>query len=245
MSLAGVEALTFDTGGTVLDWHSGFSRALAALGKKHGVSGDWAEAARELRRKSLALVVNQGADAPPAHSFDDAHRIALDEVLASSGLDAATPEERRGVWWDAAHGLACWPDFPSVLPRLRERYVCVSFTLLSVRLIIDTGRRNGLSWDAVLSCETMGKYKVLPEAYETAARWLRLPPSACCMVACHAFDLDAAKRTGFRTALVRRPDEWGGAGGPSPASGEDYDIAVDDFPGLARALGVPVPGAGG
>ena len=242
MSLAGVEALTFDTGGTVLDWHSGFSRALAALGKKHGVSGDWAEAARELRRKSLALVVNQGADAPPAHSFDDAHRIALDEVLASSGLDAATPEERRGVWWNAAHGLACWPDFPSVLPRLRKRYVCVSFTLLSVRLIIDTARRNGLSWDAVLSCETMGKYKVLPEAYETAARWLRLPPSACCMVACHAFDLDAAKRTGFRTALVRRPDEWGGAGGPSPASGEDYDIAVDDFPGLARALGVPVPG---
>lgn len=238
MSLDRVEALTFDTGGTVLDWHTGFSRALAALGARRGVSGDWAEAARELRRKSLALVVNQGADAPPAYSFDDAHRIALDEVLAACGLEAATPEERREIWWDAAHGLACWPDFPEVLPRLRARYLCVSFTLLSVRLIVDTARRNGLAWDAVLSCETMGKYKVLPEAYETAARWLRLDPSACCMVACHAFDLNAAKRVGFRTALVRRPDEWGGADPPHAASGGDYDIAVDGFPALARALGV-------
>ncbi len=29
MSLDGIEALTFDTGGTILDWHSGFSAALA------------------------------------------------------------------------------------------------------------------------------------------------------------------------------------------------------------------------
>ncbi len=29
MSLDGVKALTFDTGGTILDWHSGFSAALA------------------------------------------------------------------------------------------------------------------------------------------------------------------------------------------------------------------------
>ena len=237
MSLAGVEALTFDTGGTILDWHTGFSRALAALGEKRGVAGDWAEAARDLRRKSLALVVNQGAAAPPAHTFDDAHRIALDDALAARGLGAATADERRAIWHDAVHGLACWPDFPAVLPRLRARFVCASFTLLSVRIAVDTARRNGLAWDAVLSCEMIGKYKVLPEAYETAARWLQLPPAACCMVACHGFDLDAAKRAGFRTALVRRPGEWGAAAPPNPASGEDYDIAVDDFPALARALG--------
>ena len=237
MSLPGVKALTFDTGGTILDWHTGFSAALAALAARHGAAGDWAAAANDLRRRSLGYVVGQGESGPPLRTFDDAHRIALDEVLAERGLDAASPGERREVWRDAAHGLACWPDFPAVLPRLRARYVCASFTLLSVRIAVDTARRNGISWDAVLSCEMMGKYKPLPEAYLTAARWLQLEPAECCMVACHNFDLDAAKAAGFRTAFVRRPDEWGAAGPPDPEPNPRHDVVVDDFPALARALG--------
>lgn len=237
MSLDGVKALTFDTGGTILDWHSGFSRALAALGARHGVSRDWAAAANDWRRKSLALVLDQGADGPPTHTFDDGHRLALDEVLAGNGLSAAAPDERRALWWDAVHGLACWPDFPDVLPRLRERFICASFTLLSVRIAVDTARRNGISWDAVLSCEMIGKYKLLPEAYETAARWLQLEPAECCMVACHNFDLNAAKAVGFRTAFVRRPDEWGAVGPPDPEPDAHHDVVADDFPALARAFG--------
>lgn len=239
MSLESIRALTFDTGGTILDWHTGFARALAALAAARGVSGDWAAAANDLRRKSLALVVNQGATEPPARTFDDAHRLALDEVLAERGLDGAAAPERRAIWHDAVHNLACWPDFPPVLPRLRERYVCVSFTLLSVRIAIDTARRNGLSWDAILSCEAIGKYKVLPGAYETAARWLQLEPAECCMVACHNFDLDAARKVGFRTAFVRRPGEWGPERPPDPEPNPAHDIVANDFPELARALGVP------
>ena len=30
-----IKALTFDTGGTILDWHTGISRALAAAGARH------------------------------------------------------------------------------------------------------------------------------------------------------------------------------------------------------------------
>ena len=33
MSVADIRALTFDTGGTILDWHTGFSEALAAAGR--------------------------------------------------------------------------------------------------------------------------------------------------------------------------------------------------------------------
>lgn len=235
-----IKALTFDTGGTILDWHSGFSRALARLGARYGVSRNWGAVANDLRRKSLAHVINQGAEGPPAHTFDDGHRLALDGVLADIGLGEATAAERRAIWWDAVHALECWPDFPAVLPRLRERYICASFTLLSVRIVTDTAKRNGLAWDAVLSCEMIGKYKILPEAYRTAARWLQLEPEACCMVACHNFDLNAAKAQGFRTAFVRRPDEWGAAGPPDPEPDPGHDIVVDDFPGLARALGTAV-----
>lgn len=105
---------------------------------------------------------------------------------------------------------------------------------------MDTARRNGLSWDAVFSCEAIGKYKVLPEAYLTVAKYLQLEPSQCCMVACHNFDLDAAKAQGFKTAFVRRPDEWGKEGPPDPEPNPIHDIIVDDFPSLARELGVEV-----
>ena len=33
-----------------------------------------------------------------------------------------------------------------------------------------------LTWDGIFSCEGIGKYKILPEAYETAAKWLQLKP---------------------------------------------------------------------
>lgn len=87
-----------------------------------------------------------------------------------------------------------------MLPQLRDKHICASFTILSFRIIIDTAWANGLSWDAVISCEAIGKYKILPEAYLGAAKFLQLDPSEICMVACHNFDLDASGwvQDGFR-----------------------------------------------
>jgi 2-haloacid dehalogenase len=237
MSIGDIKALTFDTGGTILDWHTGFRDALAALGAKHGVEADWPALANDIRKRSLQGMINLGENEPPAYNFDGCHSAVLDAVLAENGLDAATEEDRRAIWWDTVHTLQCWPDFPPILPKLRAKFVCASFTILSVRIIVDTARANGLSWDAVISCETIGKYKLLPESYLTAARWLQFDPGECCMVACHNFDLDAAKSQGFKTAFVRRPDEWGPAGPPDPKPNPQHDIIADDFPDLARQLG--------
>lgn len=238
MSLKTIKALTFDTGGTILDWHTGFSQALAEAGRQYGIEKDWPTLANEIRRRALKRMLNLGETSPPAYNFDGAHRAALDDVIAEHGLEAFTEADRKRIAYDAPHRFNCWPDFPAVLPKLRESYICASFTILSFRIIIDTARHNGLSWDAVFSCEAIGKYKVLPEAYQTAARYLQLDPSECCMVACHNFDLDAAKGQGFRTAFVRRPAEWGAGGPPDPEPNPHHDIVVDDFPALARALGV-------
>ncbi len=240
MSLDDIKALTFDTGGTILDWHTGFRTALAETGAKYGLERDWAEIANRLRRRSLSKMLKLGEHEPPAYNFDGSHRTTLDEVIAEHGLDAFTKEDRRAIWWDRAHNFKCWPDFPDTLPKLRTKYICASFTILSFRIIIDTARRNGLSWDAVISCEAIGKYKTLPESYATAARFLQLDPGECCMVACHNFDLDAAKASGFKTAFVRRPDEWGEEGPPDPEPNPAHDIIVDTFPDLAKALGVSV-----
>jgi 2-haloacid dehalogenase len=240
MSLSEIRALTFDTGGTILDWHTGIRTAFAAAGARHGLKQDWAALTNELRRRALKRIVNHGEHAPATMNFDDVHRDTLDALIAENGLEAFTAEDRRGIWWDAIHDLACWPDFPATLPKLRERFYCVSFTLLTFRIIMDTARRNGLSWDAVISCEAIGKYKVLPEAYRTCAKYLQLDPGQCLMVACHNFDLNAAKACGFKTAFVRRPHEWGAEGPPDPEPNPQHDIVAASFPELARRLGVAV-----
>ena len=149
-------------------------------------------------------------------------------------------QKRHDLAYRTPHNFQCWPDFSATLPRLREKYICASFTILSFRIIIDTARLNGLSWDAVISCEAIGKYKLLPEAYQTAARYLQLDVGECCMVACHNSDLDAARGVGFKTAFVRRPDEWGSAGPQDPQPNPTHDLVVDTFPELAERLGVTV-----
>jgi 2-haloacid dehalogenase len=93
-----------------------------------------------------------------------------------------------------------------------------------------------LHWDAVISCEGIGKYKLLPEAYYACAKYLQLDPAECLMVACHNFDLNAARACGFKTAFVRRPNEWGAGGPPDPVPDPHHDVVVDTFPELARAL---------
>lgn len=238
MSLSDIKALTFDTGGTVLDWHTGFRDAFAAAGRRHGIERDWAAMANELRRRSLSAMLDLGKDGPPDYNFDDAHRSCLDALLTDEGLDAFDQDDRHAIAWEAPHAFRCWPDVSEGLAAIRRSRIAVSFTILSYRLIIDTARANGLTWDAVLSCEGLGVYKLLPASYQRAAAMLQLSPDQCLMVACHPFDLDAAAAVGFRTAYVRRPREWGPE---DPLSGNrvcpnDYDSVVESFTDLAAVL---------
>lgn len=232
-----IKALTFDTGGTILDWHTGISRALAAAGGRHGLERDWAAITNDYRGSSLRAMVNAGADAPATFNIDDVHRQQLTAMIEKHDLGAFTQEEREAIWY-TWHQLDCWLDFPAAQARLREKFTVASFTILTVSLIIDTAKRNGLSWDAVISCEMIGTYKTQAKAYQTAAKWLALDPGEILMVACHNFDLNAARAVGFKSAFVRRPDEWGAVGPPDPTPDPHHDIIADDFPDLARRLGL-------
>ena len=236
MSIKNIKALTFDTGGTILDWHTGFKSAFEKAGKEHNINKDWGMITNELRRLSLKSVLNLGEHTKPEHNFDGGHRLALEQVVSKFNLSAFTEKNLHDIAYTAPHNFTVWDDFPNVLPKLKKKFLCVSFTLLSFKLIIDTARKNNLSWDAVFSCEGIGKYKILPEAYETAAKWLQLEPSECGMVACHNFDLDAAKKVGFKTIFVKRPLEWGEEGPPDPNANPHHDIIVDSFNELTEAL---------
>ena len=228
-----IQALTFDTGGTVLDWHSGLIEAFERVGARNGVYREWHSLANDWRRRTMKGIVGQRL---PAFHMDDVHRSTLDDTLTHFGLGAFSDDDRLELWrtW---HQLDAWPDFPGALAAIRERLPVVSFTMLPTSLIVDVSRRNAITWDAVISCEMIGVYKPHPEAYQTAARWLGLAPSQILMVACHNFDLDAARQVGFKTAFVKRPHEWGPEGPPDPVPNPACDLIVDGFEALrARVL---------
>ncbi len=230
-----IKALAFDTGGTVLDWHSGLVAAFKATGARHGVSLDWHEMANDWRRRTMKGIVGQSR---PAFNMDDVHRRTLDEVLEHFKLGHVAESERLQLWrtW---HQLNTWPDFAQAQAALRRAYPVVSFTMLPTALIVDVSRRNGIEWDAIISCEMIGMYKPHQETYATAARWMGLEPAQILMVACHNFDLNAAQDAGFRTAFVHRPAEWGPAGPPDPKPNRAYDFIENGFDGLAARLLTP------
>lgn len=234
-----IKALTFDTGGTILDWHSGLTEKLSEIGTRRGVEADWSAVTHDFRIRTLMQMTGGEPNFRPGFNMDDVHRQQIEEVAKDHGLSgfmASDFDEVRDHW----HTIACWPDVPDGLSRLRSRFIVASLTILSLRLIIDTCKRAGVVWDAVISCETIGAYKPRPESYLTAAKWLQLEPHECMMVASHKADLAAAAAVGFQTAFVRRPAEWGPGGEPDFMKNE-FEVTHDStsFLDLADQLECP------
>ena len=226
------DAVAFDTGGTVLDWHGSLVDKLARVPAWQAAAFDRHEFTNAWRRATMKGIVGQ---ARPAFNMDDVHLRTLDETVQAFGLPPLNAADRLDLW-RAWHRLRVWPDFAPALAKLQARLPVVSFTMLPTALVVDVSRRNGLAWDAIISCEMIGVYKPHQEAYVTAARWLNLAPERILMVACHNFDLNAAHAAGMRTAFVARPDEWGPAGPPDPKPNMAYDHVVDGFAELCDAV---------
>ncbi len=234
--LSGVKALTFDVGGTVLDWHRGISGALRQAGEAKGIEADWARVTNAWRRQSLATMLGEREGELAAMNIDGVHRLVLERVLAEFGIEGLSAGDRDNLAM-AWHRLSPWPDAPEGIARLRGKFIVSTLTILSVALILDVSRNAPFTWDAVISCEMIGHYKPRPIVYETGAKWLGLRPEECLMVACHNIDLLAARKVGFRTAFIHRHREWGSEEPPDPTPDPALDIAADDLNALAELLG--------
>ena len=219
-----IKAFTFDTGGTVLDWHTGFKKGFEKLDfyEKNGFKSD--EMANLFRKKSLEIITNQGDEG--LVNFDTAHRMALEQILNEKKI-RLDKEDIKFLSYEVPATLKVWKDFLTPFEELRKKVLCVSFTLLSNRLVFLNSKVNNINWDLILSCETLEVYKPNINAYLKTAKMLQLNPEECVMVACHSFDLNAAKKAGFKTIFVKRMNEWG----PDTKISIDgnYDMVIEDF----------------
>lgn len=235
----GVAALAFDSGGTVFDWHSAVHNAFQRQGALRHIDADWPSLTKTWRRLSTSMV-DAGLpqqDGRATMDMDDVLSATLGATLERHAVTGFEPEDlsQLVLGW---RRMEAWSDVVSALPSLRERFVVCPFTILTTALVIESSRRSGLTWDAVISCEMIGVYKTHRTTYETLARWLDLSPPQIMLVSTHNNDIAAARTSGLRTAFVYRPDEWWDVPSPDPDPGDAAELVAADLDDLARQLGL-------
>ncbi len=228
-----VRALVFDVFGTVVDWRSGVLAEARDVERRSGLRADWATVVDDWRR-AYGPSLLEARRASAWRDLDALHRESLATVLASHGLPLSAVEREALVrsW----RRLPAWPDARHGLERLRRQHVTATLSNGHVALLIDLMRFSDLRFDAVLSAQMAGSYKPDPVVYATAAELLGLRPQELGMVAAHGPDLVAAAEVGLRPLFVRRPEEWGPAGGDEPPHGLPGLVVASSLEDLADQL---------
>jgi 2-haloacid dehalogenase len=229
-----VNALTFDTFGTVVDYRSSIIDEGRALGRKKNLTVDWEKFADAWRADYAPSMNRVRTGELPWTTLDRLNRIILDRLLVEfkvSGLTEVETADFNRVW----HRLKPWPDAVSGLTRLKKKFTIAPLSNGNVSLLTDVAKHANLPWDLIIGADLSHHYKPDREVYLTAASLLELPPSNIMMVAAHQDDLRAARGIGFKTAFVRRPNE--GPNGDHRPIESGWDVVVNDFDELAMKLG--------
>src|SRR5436190_2731041 len=230
-----VQALLFDTYGTLVDWRSSVRDELAAFGRARGLHHDWDAVLADWKAcyRPGMDAVNRGER--PWATIEQIYRRRLVEVLGLRGITAseAEIEHLTRAWWR----LRPWPDTVSGLTRLKRRYIVSPLSNASFAGMVHLARFAGLPWDCVITAENAKCYKPRPAVYRTAIELLGLEPGDVMMVAAHNYDLRAAREEGMRTAFIPRPTEYGLGQTTDLAAEEAWDVIAKDVEDLAAALG--------
>lgn len=235
--LGSVRALTFDVQGTCTDFCGPLQRMGKEANRRKGLSLDWGALSAEWRSLYRAVLDAVIAGQRPFLRVDRIYRETLDTLLERHGLaatfDAAERDEMNRVW----SRLEPWPDTVAGLARLRRRFVLSTLSNAAMSTMVGVVRHGSLPFDAILTAELARIYKPAPAVYQLAVDYLGYAPHEIMMVACHKYDLAAARAFGMRTAFVTRPLEFGPGASPDIAPEDWIDVHAEDFLGLAEAMG--------
>jgi 2-haloacid dehalogenase len=230
-----IDAVVFDVFGTVVDWRTSVIREGRELGKRKGIEADWQAFADAWRGKYQPSMDRVRKGQRPWTKLDDLHRESLLELVEEfsiHGLSEDEIDEFNKAW----HRLDPWPDSVEGLTRLKSRYIIATLSNGNVALLLNMAKRAGLPWDAVLGAEPARAYKPTPESYLRTADFLGLPTQRVMLCAAHNDDLVAARSHGYRTAFVRRADEYGPDQRKDLGAEHDFDVIAESIIEVAEKL---------
>lgn len=237
-SFASVRALTFDVQGTCTDFCRPLQRMGESVNQAKGLALDWATLSsewRDLYRQHLDEII---AGARPWLRVDRIYRETLDTLLEKHRLSPLFTISERDKINEIWSQLDPWPDSIEGLGRLRRKFVTSTLSNAGMRAMVAVVKHAALPFDAILTAELAHNYKPAPVVYQLAVDYLGYRPEEIMMVACHKYDLKAARAFGMRTAFVARPQEFGTGAMPDIAPEPWFDIYAKDFVELATVLGV-------
>ncbi len=225
---ASIQALLFDTFGTTVDWKGSLTAYCARVGAEFAVSAAWEDLVVEWRSLYQPAIAPVREGTRLWAGFDELHRETLDSLLPKYRLNTLSDSNRDRLvaGW---HLLAPWPDAVAGLLRMKQHSIVGAFSNGTVRQLIDMAKHSGLPWDVTLGADLFRTYKPAPAMYQGALALLGAPPDSVVLVAAHNHDLQAAAKTGMRTAFIYRPTE-------DPAPTGDYTFTANDFNDLAAQL---------
>jgi 2-haloacid dehalogenase len=208
----------------------------AQVNRTKNLDLDWATLSvewREIYRQSLdAVIENRRSWIRVDQIYREALDLLLDRRELSSVFAASERDRINEVWTQ----LDPWPDSIAGLARLRRRFTLVTLSNAGMAAAIAIVKNASLPFDAVLTAELARSYKPSPAVYQLVTDYLTLRPEQILLVACHKYDLAAARKFGMRTAFVARPLEFGPDVASDTAPEPWFDAYVDSLVELADIM---------
>ena len=203
-------AFVFDAYGTLFDVH-------AAIGRHRAAAGPDADRFSEIWRSKQLEYTWTLTLAGRYVDFWTLTERALDFAFARfPSVDRALRPELLDAYW----ALDAFADAQAALRGLKARGL--STAILSngspkmLTAAVDAAGIGG-ELDAVLSVDTIRRYKPLPEVYALVTQRFGITPPEVVFVSSNRWDVMGAASFGFRTAWINRadaPEEYG----PAPAA---------------------------
>ena len=224
-ALAGTEICVFDAYGTLFDFNSAVARHRAAIGPK---ADALAEMWRTKQIQYTWLRNSMGAYA----KFWQVTGEALDHCLAAHGI---ADRSVRDKLMNAYLALDPFPEVPALLDRLKRAGMRLAILSNGNPEMLDPMvEASGLAdrFEAVLSVDSVGIYKVAPEVYGLVEARCGVRPGKVCFLSSNCWDAHGAAHFGFKTVWVNR------AGAPDDNLPGSPVAEVKDLSQLPALLGV-------
>jgi 2-haloacid dehalogenase len=202
-TLTGIEMCVFDAYGTLYDFNSAVAHHRAAIGPKaDALSEMW----RSKQIQYTWLRNSMAAYAP----FWQVTGEALDHCLVAHAItDPAVREKLMGAYL----ALDPFPEVPAMLDRLKRAGVRSAILSNGNPEMLDPMvKGSGLAdrFDAVLSVDSVGVFKVDPRVYRLVEARCGVKPAKVCFLSSNCWDAHGAAQFGFNVVWVNRasaPDD--------------------------------------
>jgi 2-haloacid dehalogenase len=230
-----VQAIVFDTFGTIVDWRGSLIRSLQNFGTEHDLNAPWEKVADRWRAAYLPNLDRVRRGELEWTVLDELHYAALVELLPEFGI-ASLAESNLRFLTSCWHRLSAWPDAIDGLRRLRKKYIIGPLSNGNLSLLVNLAKFAELPWDVVFGADLFRHYKPDPETYLGVCAYLGLRPGQVMLGAAHNYDLAAARKLGLRTAFIPRPMEHGPGQTTDLSADQSWDIMASDLVDLAAKM---------